>query len=138
MLAETGARPKVFLANLGPVAAFTTRATFAKNFFEAGGFEAWGNAKSASPAEIVRTGLEWLEAGGDAVKRVCLCSSDAVYAHDAAEAARLFRDAGVTWIGLADRPGDLERAVREAGVQVFIYAGVDALAVLWMLYARPE
>ena len=39
VLAETGARPKVFLANLGPVAAFTTRATFAKNFFEAGGLK---------------------------------------------------------------------------------------------------
>jgi methylmalonyl-CoA mutase len=38
-LAKTGSRPKVFLANLGPVAAFTARATFAKNFFEAGGIE---------------------------------------------------------------------------------------------------
>ena len=35
-----GSRPKVFLANLGSVAAFTARATFAKNFFEAGGIEA--------------------------------------------------------------------------------------------------
>ena len=35
-LAATGARPKVFLVNLGPVAVHTARATFAKNFFEAG------------------------------------------------------------------------------------------------------
>ena len=40
MLAKTGARPKVFLANLGTLADFTARATFAKNFFEAGGIEA--------------------------------------------------------------------------------------------------
>ncbi|MBQ0818858.1 methylmalonyl-CoA mutase, partial [Microvirga sp. HBU67558] len=34
--ARTGERPRIFLANLGPIAAFTARATFAKNFFEAG------------------------------------------------------------------------------------------------------
>jgi methylmalonyl-CoA mutase len=43
MLAATGARPKVFLANLGTPAEFTTRATFARNFFEAGGIEALTN-----------------------------------------------------------------------------------------------
>ena len=36
----TGARPKIFLANLGKPSDFTARATFAKNFFEAGGIEA--------------------------------------------------------------------------------------------------
>ncbi len=40
MLATTGARPKIFLANLGTVAEFTARASFAKTFFEAGGIEA--------------------------------------------------------------------------------------------------
>ena len=39
-LAKTGARPKVFLANLGTPSDFTARATFAKNFYEAGGIEA--------------------------------------------------------------------------------------------------
>jgi methylmalonyl-CoA mutase len=43
MLAATGARPKVFLANLGTPADFNTRANFAKNFFEAGGIEAPAN-----------------------------------------------------------------------------------------------
>ncbi len=42
-LAKTGARPKVFLANLGTPSDFTARATFAKNFFEAGGIEAVSN-----------------------------------------------------------------------------------------------
>ena len=40
MLAQTGARPKIFLANLGMPADFTARASFAKNFFEAGGIAA--------------------------------------------------------------------------------------------------
>src|SRR5262249_30757957 len=33
VLAKTGARPKVFLANLGTLANFSTRATFARNFY---------------------------------------------------------------------------------------------------------
>jgi methylmalonyl-CoA mutase len=40
ILKKAGARPKVFLANLGKVSAFTARATFARNFYEAGGIEA--------------------------------------------------------------------------------------------------
>ncbi len=39
-LAATGARPTVFLANLGKLSDFTARTLFAKNFFEAGGIEA--------------------------------------------------------------------------------------------------
>ena len=40
ILKDAGARPKVFLANLGTAADFTARATFAKSFFETGGIEA--------------------------------------------------------------------------------------------------
>ena len=40
---KTGARPKVFLANLGTPADFTPRASFAKSFFETGGIEAVSN-----------------------------------------------------------------------------------------------
>jgi methylmalonyl-CoA mutase len=40
ILKTKGARPKVFLANLGTPADFTARATFAKSFFEVGGIEA--------------------------------------------------------------------------------------------------
>ncbi len=40
MLAATGTRPKVFLANLGAAAEFNARASFAKTLFEAGGIEA--------------------------------------------------------------------------------------------------
>src|SRR5262245_40267756 len=53
ILARTGARPKVFLATLGKLADFTARATFAKNFFEAGGIEAVTNDGFASHAEMV-------------------------------------------------------------------------------------
>ncbi len=39
ILKDRGARPKIFLANLGTPADFTARATFAKSFFETGGIE---------------------------------------------------------------------------------------------------
>src|SRR6202020_2200038 len=40
VLKAKGVRPRVFLANLGTAADFTTRATFARSFFETGGIEA--------------------------------------------------------------------------------------------------
>jgi methylmalonyl-CoA mutase len=49
ILKETGARPKVFLANLGTPADFTARATFAKSFFETGGIEAIDFLPAPSP-----------------------------------------------------------------------------------------
>ncbi len=48
MLAQTGARPKIFLANLGVPADFTPRANFARNFFAAGGIAAVSNDGFAS------------------------------------------------------------------------------------------
>jgi methylmalonyl-CoA mutase len=123
MLAATGARPKIFLANLGPVAAFTDRATFAKNFFEAGGIEALNNDGFASHGEMIAA---FKDSGA---KLACLCSSDAVYAKEAVAAARALAAAGAH-IYLAGRPGGLEAQVREAGVQAFVYAGCDALATL--------
>ena len=50
ILAQTGARPKVFLATLGKPADFNARANFAKNFFEAGGIEAVEQRRRPLPA----------------------------------------------------------------------------------------
>lgn len=124
MLAETGARPKVFLANLGTPADFTARATFAKNFFEAGGIETVTNDGFASDKELTAA----FKASG--AKLVCLCAADAVYAKAAAGAAKSLKAAGAVHIYLAGRPNDLEAALRQAGVQSFVYTGCDALAVL--------
>jgi methylmalonyl-CoA mutase len=49
ILAKTGSRPKIFLANLGPVSAFGEAASFAKNFFETGGIEAVTNQEDVRP-----------------------------------------------------------------------------------------
>jgi methylmalonyl-CoA mutase len=121
MLEKTGSRPKVFLATLGTPADFVARAMFAKNFFEAGGIEA------VEGSDITALASAFKESGA---KLACLCSSDAVYAGQAAEAAKALATAGATHIYMAGRPGEAAETLQKAGVQVYIYAGCDALATL--------
>ncbi|MCI4678761.1 methylmalonyl-CoA mutase family protein [Rhodoblastus acidophilus] len=123
-LAEShSSRPKIFLANLGPVAAFTARATFAKNFFEAGGIEALGNDGFADGAALA----EGFKASG--AKLAVLCSSDTVYAERGLEAAKALAEAGAH-LYLAGRPGEMETQWRAAGVRNFIFVGADVLTQL--------
>jgi methylmalonyl-CoA mutase len=124
ILNKTGSRPKVFLANLGTPESFAARATFTKNFFEAGGIEALDNEGYWEIPTLVH---HFKKAGTPVV---CLCSSDAVYATNAADAARALAEAGAAPIYLAGRPGEKEAEFRSAGVTDFIFAGGDALATL--------
>jgi methylmalonyl-CoA mutase len=123
MLARTGSRPKVFLANLGTVAEFTARASFAKTFFEAGGIEAVSNDGFASRDAMIAA----LKASG--AKLACVCSTDEVYSREAADAAKALAQAGATHIYLAGRPKEGD-ALKAPGVGTFIFAGCDALATL--------
>jgi methylmalonyl-CoA mutase len=123
VLAKTGARPKVFLANLGKLSEFTARATFAKNFYEAGGIEAVGNNGFPDLAAM----LAAFKASG--ARLACLCSSDKVYETDAAKAAQALTAAGAT-VHLAGRPGEHEAAWRQAGVTSFAFMGCDVLSTL--------
>ena len=125
-LAKTGARPKIFLANLGAPAAFTARAGFAKNFFEAGGIEAVGGDGEGS---VLATAFK--DAG---TPLACLCSSDKIYERDASAAVAGLKAAGARHIYLAGRQAEREAALREAGVQTFIYEGCDVLATLTATY----
>jgi len=123
MLARTGTRPKIFLANLGTPSDFTARATFAKNFFAAGGIEAAGNDGFATRDAMI----EAFKASG--AKLACLCSSNEVYAREAVPATQALRRAGAL-VWLAGRPGALETELTQAGVSAFVFAGCDALDAL--------
>ena len=129
---DKGARPKIFLANLGTAADFTARATFAKSFFETGGIEAVDTEGFADPAALAKA----FKASGAAL--ACLCSSDKVYAGHATAAARALQTAGARHIYLAGRPGEQEAALRAAGVNDFVMAGGDALTVLQEAYRLTE
>jgi methylmalonyl-CoA mutase len=131
-LKSGGARPKIFLANLGTPADFTARAAFAKSFFETGGIEALDTMGFTDPAALAAA----FKASGVAV--ACLCSSDKVYAAQAEAAAKALQASGAKHIYLAGRPGEQEAGLRGAGVGDFIFAGGDALAMLREAWRRME
>jgi methylmalonyl-CoA mutase len=136
MLAETGSRPKIFLANLGVPSDFSPRANFARNFFAAGGIAAVTNesfAGASLPAAAAKTDLAALVAAfksaGTAL--ACLCASDAVYGREAITAANALIEAGALPLYYAGRPaGEAQAKLAAAGIKTFIHAGCDAVAVL--------
>jgi methylmalonyl-CoA mutase len=127
LLATDGARPKVFLVTLGTQAEFGPRASFAKNFFEAGGIEAVSGV-GADRAVLA----EAYKAAGTSL--ACLCSTDKIYEKEAAAVAAALKAAGAKHLYLAGRPGERESALQAAGVQSFVYEGCDALATLTGAY----
>jgi methylmalonyl-CoA mutase len=132
ILQHGGARPKVFLANLGTPGDFAARAAFAKSLFEAGGIEAIDSEGFSEPAGLA----DAFRASGAAL--ACLCSSDKVYAGQAAAAAKALQAAGARHIYLAGRACEQEAALRAAGVNDFVFAGADALSVLGEAYRYME
>jgi methylmalonyl-CoA mutase len=142
ILKDRGARPKVFLAHLGTPADFTARATFAKSFFETGGIEAIEILPSeASPlptGEMKDFAVLAAAFKASGAAAACLCSSDKVYATQAAAAAKALQAAGARHIYLAGRPGEQEAVLRAAGVNDFVFAGGDALTVLKEAYRLME
>ncbi|MDX6434735.1 MAG: methylmalonyl-CoA mutase [Streptosporangiaceae bacterium] len=114
---RTGRRPAVFLATLGPAAAYTARGTFAANLFQAGGLRTEPSGPGTDPADLVSA---FRESGAGVV---CLCSSDKVYADHAGPVAQALRAAGAKRIWLAGK-GDYP------GVDARLFAGCDALEVL--------
>jgi methylmalonyl-CoA mutase len=121
----------VFLATLGKLADFTPRAMFAKNFYEAGGIEALTGEGFEDQADMAAA----FKASG--AKLACLCGSDTAYAEQAAGAAKALREAGAI-VHLAGRPGDLEAALKAAGVNTFVFMGCDVLSTLQATYATLD
>jgi methylmalonyl-CoA mutase len=126
IFAETGGRPKVFLATLGKPADFNARANFAKNFFEAGGIAAVGGGDDPAPLAAA------FKASGAAL--ACLCGSDKAYESEAEAAAAALNAQDARHVYLAGRPSAKEETWRAAGVQTFIYEGCDVLATLQAAY----
>lgn len=123
-LASTGARPRVLLAALGPAAAHTARVTFASNLFQSGGIEPVHDPVTVDATTVA----DALTASGTTL--ACLCSSDPVYAEQAAQVAAALKAAGATRVYLAGRPGEQRETLIRAGVDEFVAVGDDAVAVL--------
>ncbi len=115
--AAHGARPTVFLATLGPLAAHAARATFAGNLLAAGGIATLSSGPSVDPEELAAR----FAASG--ARLACLCGNDASYAELAEPtAAALAARGGTTW--LAGRPNEYP------GITGFLYSGMDVVAAL--------
>jgi methylmalonyl-CoA mutase len=129
-LRSTGSRPKVYLAAVGPETKHRRRVQFMREWLEVGGFEAVYDGETATPEEALARVKE------SGVLLVCLCGSDDAYSEQAEAFAKAFKAWGAKGVALAGRPGEFERGWRAAGVDEFIFAGVDAVAMLQSLYRR--
>jgi methylmalonyl-CoA mutase len=121
VLAATGARPTAFLATLGPLATYSTRASFARNLLAAGGID----TVEAGPTETAESvAAAWQRAREQAPMPVAvLCSSDALYAERGEATAAVLRTAGARRILVAGK-------VDVPGIDGQLFAGCDALAVI--------
>ncbi|MFE6134311.1 cobalamin B12-binding domain-containing protein, partial [Streptomyces sp. NPDC056437] len=129
-LAATGARPRVFVAAIGPAAAHTARVSFAANLFQAGGIEPVHDPVSVDAA----TAAGAFTASGAQI--ACVCSSDSLYAEHAVPVAEALKAAGARLVLLAGRPGEQRETYERAGVDEFVVAGGDAVAVLTSVLDR--
>ena len=130
LLRSTGARPKLYLAALGPDVRHRRQVQFIREWLEVGGFEAVYDGETATAEEAVA------RLRGSGALLVCLCGTDDAYSEQAEAFAKAFKTSRAKGVALAGRPGEFERAWRAAGVDDFIFAGEDAVATLQSLYRR--
>lgn len=94
-LARTGARPRVLLLPLGPLAEHNIRATFATNLVASGGIEA------VNPGPVDAGGVAAAVTGSGSPAVAIICGTDKRYGAEAAGVVRAARDAGVERVYLA-------------------------------------
>lgn len=108
--------PRAFLAGLGSVSEDAARLGFARNLLASGGIASTTAAPDAFTAEPCPVAV--------------ICSSDERYATQAADAARALKAGGAKQVWLAGKPGELQTALEAAGVDGFLFAGMDAIEAL--------
>ncbi|MFW6050137.1 MAG: methylmalonyl-CoA mutase family protein [Myxococcota bacterium] len=123
-LRKHGRRPRVFLANLGPIPEHRVRAEYAHNLFAAAGIEPVTNDGFATADEAVQA---FREAEADVA---VICGPDSRYPDTVPALAGALKDEGAAAVVLAGRPGGHEDAYRQAGVDRFVHLGADVLRVL--------
>ena len=122
--AETGARPKIFLFNLGPLHRHKARADFTKAFFAAGGFEVISPSGFENPDDAIAA----LKDSNAAIAVVC--GTDEDYVKQFTRFAKAIKVAlPETHLVLAGFPGDNEADYRAAGMDDFIFIKSDNFAV---------
>ncbi|MFT3698851.1 MAG: methylmalonyl-CoA mutase family protein [Kofleriaceae bacterium] len=111
----------VTLFTLGPASEHRGRLGYAQAFFAVAGWRTAEVAFVDKPESVAAAAPNGVAA---------ICGSDERYAAEAVVAARALRTAGYKHVVLAGRGGTLEKSLREAGVDTFIFVGCDVLATL--------
>lgn len=126
------ARPRIHLAALGATADFAGRVGFVRGLLACGGIGAnigaGGGDFQAILGDYRASGL------GAAI----LCASDPLYEQQAAALAGALKAAGARLVLLAGRPGEREDDWRAAGVDGFLWQGMDRVAALDALLTHFE
>jgi methylmalonyl-CoA mutase len=127
-LERTGARPRVLLLPLGPLAEHTIRATFAANLLASGGIE----AVNPGPVDANSVGRVISEAGSPTA--AVICGTDKRYHDEVAGVVDAARRAGLSRIYLAGP----QKVLGDAGhwPDDYLTAKVDAVEALSNLLTR--
>ena len=128
-LERTGARPRVVLLPLGPLAENNIRATFATNLLASGGIEAV-NPGTVDPARVAAAVRE--AAAGIAV----ICGSDGRYGTEAGSVVDAARSAGVERVYLAGPEKAVAEVPASSRPDGYLTAKVDAVEELSQLLTR--
>ena len=125
-LAQTGRRPAVFLANMGPIPQHKARADFTTGFFQAGGFEVLTNDGFDAFEDAARAALD------SGARIVVICSSDRAYPDLVPPLIRRIKTTRPEiLVILAGRPDpESEVSYREAGLDDFIHLRSDCRRML--------
>ena len=123
-LEQCGARPRVFVASIGPIAKHLARTNFTKHFFEAGGFDV-----------AASDGYPTVDAAVQALREsdcriAVIASDDATYERLVPALAPALHAAGARTVVLAGNPGVNDRVYRDAGVDRFIFIKCDVVRTL--------
>jgi methylmalonyl-CoA mutase len=126
-LERHGARPRVLLLPLGPLAEHNIRATFAANLLASGGIEA------INPGPVDAAGVAAAAADTGKPDTAVICGTDARYGSEVAGIVRAARNAGIMKIYLAGPEravADIDPTDRPDGYLTATFDAVDALSNL--------
>lgn len=127
-LAANGARPRVLLLPLGPLAEHNLRTTFAANLLASGGIE------TVNPGSVDAAGVAGAVAAAGDPEVAVVCGTDARYGAESSDVVAAARGAGVQQVYLAGPEAAVaESANRPDG---YLTARIDAVEALSTLLTR--
>jgi len=130
-LAREGARPRVLLLPLGPLAEHNIRTTFATNLLASGGIEA------VDPGPVDADGVGKVVAEAGSPKVAVICGTDKRYQDEAADVVQAARSAGTDRVYLAGPQGAVGEADDPARrPDEFLTAKINAVEALSNLLTR--